>query len=132
VQRLQIASANQKSYASGFGTSLTHRGLNYYTLLACAVRCGVLTHVSVVSLYADTTLRIWREEGVRGYYRGFGAMLLTYIPGSVVWWVSYEHCKARPQLSFQLSRLWASASSSLDWRTTHTHTHTGGVLAIHH
>lgn len=42
----------------------------------------------------DTTLRIWKEEGFRGYYRGFGAMLLTYIPGSVVWWVSYEHCKA--------------------------------------
>ncbi|ELR16895.1 carrier superfamily protein [Acanthamoeba castellanii str. Neff] len=33
----------------------------------------------------DTTLRIWKEEGFRGYYRGFGAMLLTYIPGSVVW-----------------------------------------------
>jgi len=40
-----------------------------------------------------TTRQIWRESGIRGFYKGFGALLLTYIPGSLAWWVSYEHFK---------------------------------------
>ncbi len=44
-------------------------------------------------------------------------MLLTYIPGSVVWWVSYEHCKARAQLSAR-GLLWTCLIVA-SWRTTH-------------
>ena len=32
---------------------------------------------------------IWRESGVRGFYRGYLASLMTYAPSSSIWWASY-------------------------------------------
>jgi len=32
---------------------------------------------------------IWRESGVRGFYRGYIASLMTYAPSSSIWWASY-------------------------------------------
>jgi hypothetical protein len=84
VQRLQIARLGQAKYASGFGTSNQRRRFPSARLRLRLATCA---------FHTDTTRQIWKHEGVRGFYRGFGAMLLTYIPGSVVWWMSYEHCK---------------------------------------
>jgi solute carrier family 25 protein 44 len=45
-------------------------------------------------LITDAAKKIYRGEGIRGFYRGFGATLLTGIPGSAIWWTTYEHFKA--------------------------------------
>lgn len=37
---------------------------------------------------------IYKQEGIRGFFRGFGATLLAYAPASAVWWATYERCKA--------------------------------------
>lgn len=41
----------------------------------------------------DAMKHIFKEEGIRGFYRGLGATLLTYAPGSAIWWMTYEHYK---------------------------------------
>eukprot|EP00963_Diacronema_lutheri_P006103 scaffold519_cov331-Pavlova_lutheri.AAC.4 len=32
---------------------------------------------------------IWKSEGPRGLYRGFGASVATFVPNSAIWWGSY-------------------------------------------
>jgi hypothetical protein len=36
---------------------------------------------------------IYKYEGLKGFYRGFGATVLTYAPSSAIWWMVYERCK---------------------------------------
>lgn len=36
---------------------------------------------------------IWRTEGFKGFYRGYGIYLLVYGPSSAIWWSSYESTK---------------------------------------
>jgi len=42
----------------------------------------------------DAVRTIYRTEGPRGFFRGFGATLLAYAPASAVWWATYEQSKA--------------------------------------
>lgn len=48
----------------------------------------------------DATRKIWRAEGLRGFYVGFGASLFTCIPNSAAQWAIYEYTKK------QLYRHW--------------------------
>lgn len=48
----------------------------------------------------DAVRKIWRAEGARGFYVGFGASLLTHIPNSATCWAVYEYSKK------QLYRHW--------------------------
>jgi hypothetical protein len=48
----------------------------------------------------DAVTKIWRAEGARGFYVGFGASLLTHIPNSATCWAVYEYSKK------QLYRHW--------------------------
>jgi len=32
---------------------------------------------------------VWREEGFRGLYRGFGLSVMSYVPASAIWWSTY-------------------------------------------
>eukprot|EP00062_Callorhinchus_milii_P027779 gi/632991494/ref/XP_007884653.1/ PREDICTED: solute carrier family 25 member 44 [Callorhinchus milii] len=38
----------------------------------------------------DVVVRIVRTDGFRGFYRGYAASLLTYIPNSALWWPFYH------------------------------------------
>lgn len=38
----------------------------------------------------DAFFQIYRKNGIRGLYRGFGAGILTYMPTSAIWWGSYS------------------------------------------
>jgi solute carrier family 25 protein 44 len=49
---------------------------------------------------SDAVRKIWHAEGVRGFYVGFGASLLTCIPNSAAQWGMYEYTKK------QLYRHW--------------------------
>lgn len=37
--------------------------------------------------------QIYRNEGIRGFFRGYWMGIAVFLPHSVVWWVSYEHAK---------------------------------------
>jgi hypothetical protein len=41
----------------------------------------------------DAFVQIFRSDGVRGLYRGFGATLLRDTPASAIWWGVYEWLK---------------------------------------
>ena len=36
---------------------------------------------------------MWKEEGARTFYRGFGATVITSAVSSGVWWMAYENLK---------------------------------------
>jgi len=37
--------------------------------------------------------QIWRQEGIRGFYRGYLLGLAVFIPYNGIWWTTYEHTK---------------------------------------
>ncbi|KAK1329178.1 hypothetical protein QTO34_011358 [Cnephaeus nilssonii] len=43
-----------------------------------------------VGRFQDIIKQILRVDGLRGFYRGYVASLLTYIPNSAVWWPFYH------------------------------------------
>uniref|UniRef100_A0A7S4NRY9 Mitochondrial carrier protein n=2 Tax=Guillardia theta TaxID=55529 RepID=A0A7S4NRY9_GUITH len=52
---------------------------------------GSLVHVSK---------EILRQDGVKGFYKGFGASLCVYAPSSAIWWGSYGYLRERLQSHF--------------------------------
>jgi len=36
------------------------------------------------------TAAVYQQEGVRGFYKGYAASLMTYAPGSAMWWLFYD------------------------------------------
>jgi hypothetical protein len=50
---------------------------------------------SPYSSFTDAVRRIGREEGLRGFYRGFGATFVTSAIASAIWWMVYEQSKQR-------------------------------------
>jgi hypothetical protein len=52
----------------------------------------------------DIIRQILRADGLRGFYRGYVASLLTYIPNSAVWWPFY-HFYAGKQGLRELGRM---------------------------
>ncbi|CAN2391797.1 mitochondrial transport [Pristimantis euphronides] len=56
-------------------------------------------HAAMFGQTKDIILQIFKADGLKGFYRGYVASLLTYIPNSAVWWPFY-HFYAE-----QLSRL---------------------------
>ncbi|KAI5467203.1 mitochondrial carrier domain-containing protein [Mariannaea sp. PMI_226] len=53
-------------------------------------------HVGHPKLYnglVGTASVIWREEGVRGLYRGLGPIVMGYLPTWAVWFTVYNKCK---------------------------------------
>jgi len=33
---------------------------------------------------------LYQQEGLRGFYKGYAASLMTYMPGSAMWWLFYD------------------------------------------
>lgn len=53
----------------------------------------------------DITLQIFAADGLRGFYRGYLASLLTYIPNSALWWPFYHFYAGKSSSEcFPLSR----------------------------
>ncbi|OZJ01978.1 hypothetical protein BZG36_04897 [Bifiguratus adelaidae] len=40
-----------------------------------------------------TLSRIWREEGIRGLYRGLGPTIMGYLPTWAIYFTAYDYCK---------------------------------------
>lgn len=59
-----------------------------------AVRGGQeLAHSRVYEGLVGTAKVIWRQEGVRGLYRGLGPIILGYLPTWAVWFTVYNRSK---------------------------------------
>ncbi|ORX60317.1 mitochondrial carrier [Hesseltinella vesiculosa] len=41
-----------------------------------------------------TLSRIWKEEGIRGLYRGLGPTIFGYLPTWAIYFTTYDYCKA--------------------------------------
>lgn len=39
--------------------------------------------------FLSVTKKIYRAEGIRGFYRGYLPSIATYAPSSAIWWGSY-------------------------------------------
>uniref|UniRef100_A0A8C6W4I0 Solute carrier family 25 member 44 n=3 Tax=Nannospalax galili TaxID=1026970 RepID=A0A8C6W4I0_NANGA len=87
--------------------------------------CGNLEGQGLVAFgqTKDIIRQILRADGLRGFYRGYVASLLTYIPNSAVWWpfyhfyaeqLSYLCPKECPHIVFQaISGPLAAATASI-------------------
>ncbi|XP_043084329.1 solute carrier family 25 member 44a isoform X2 [Puntigrus tetrazona] len=60
----------------------------------------------------DIVVQIFHVDGLRGFYRGYVASLLTYIPNSAVWWPFYHFYGA---LQIGSSRLSTSPPAGRGW-----------------
>ncbi|QSL65000.1 hypothetical protein MERGE_002304 [Pneumocystis wakefieldiae] len=55
--------------------------------------CVVGERVKVYKGFYNTFLRIWLEEGVRGFYRGLGPLMAGYFPTWSIYFTIYQRCK---------------------------------------
>ncbi|KAI1826016.1 mitochondrial carrier domain-containing protein [Xylaria intraflava] len=78
-------------------------------------------HRKIYSGLVGTTRTIWKEEGLRGLYRGLGPIILGYLPTWAVWFTVYNknkkymadhHVKSEVTINF-CSSVIAGASSTL-------------------
>ncbi|SPJ70360.1 related to folate transporter/carrier (mitochondrial) [Fusarium torulosum] len=61
------------------------------------------SHHGLYKGFMHTARLIWREEGVRGMYRGMGPLLLGYLPTWGIYFTVYQQSKRRlPELDLQL------------------------------
>lgn len=77
-------------------------------------------HVGHPKLYnglVGTASVIWREEGIRGMYRGLGPIVLGYLPTWAVWFTVYNKSKASLA---PYSGKWATILDNLSWKQTLT------------
>lgn len=44
--------------------------------------------------FTGTAKTIWRDEGIKGMYRGLGPIILGYLPTWAVYFTVYEKCKS--------------------------------------
>ena len=51
---------------------------------------GVFTLGSCAALLQDCTVKIWRNEGLLAFYRGWGSNTTRAIPGSAIQFAAYE------------------------------------------
>ncbi|KAI7873681.1 mitochondrial carrier [Lichtheimia hyalospora FSU 10163] len=63
-----------------------------------------------------TLSRIWKEEGIRGLYRGLFPTVIGYIPTWAIYFTAYDYCKARYGRNMDADKAWlvhiASAMSA--------------------
>lgn len=50
-------------------------------------------HPKLYNGLAGTAKVIWREEGIRGMYRGLGPIIMGYLPTWAVWFTVYNESK---------------------------------------
>lgn len=59
--------------------------------------CEIIRGSQQISFKSQSTLslisRIWREEGLRGFYHGYWMGIAVFLPYSVAWWVVYERVR---------------------------------------
>ena len=47
-------------------------------------------HRTKAQIAADVTYNIYKRDGLRGFYRGYLASIVAYVPSSASWWTFYH------------------------------------------
>ncbi|XP_067837613.1 solute carrier family 25 member 44-like, partial [Heptranchias perlo] len=58
--------------------------------LQSRVVVGTGKHQLVIGQTKEVVVQIFQLDGLRGFYRGYAASLMTYIPNSALWWPFYH------------------------------------------
>lgn len=61
--------------------------------ILAADRAGAAAHPRLYNGLFGTADVIWREEGIRGMYRGLGPIVMGYLPTWAVWFTVYNKTK---------------------------------------
>lgn len=43
----------------------------------------------------DEISTVWLEEGIRGFYRGLGPLMIGYVPSWGIYFTTYDYCKRK-------------------------------------
>ncbi|EGD82953.1 hypothetical protein PTSG_03588 [Salpingoeca rosetta] len=65
---------------------------------------GERAHVPDLPTTRQLVRSIVKQEGFRGFYRGYWASVATFAPSSAIWFAVYELCK------FKLAHMWPTAA----------------------
>ncbi|KAF2984876.1 hypothetical protein EK904_011300 [Melospiza melodia maxima] len=81
----------RKFYVFGICMTMMIRVSVYpFTLIRTRLQSQDGKRLLVFGQTKDIIVQIFRADGFRGFYRGYVASLLTYIPNSAVWWPFYH------------------------------------------
>jgi solute carrier family 25 (mitochondrial folate transporter), member 32 len=75
-------------------------------------------HHKVYEGLVGTARVIWREEGLRGMYRGLGPIIMGYLPTWAVWFTVYNNSKVYLR---QYQSMFSRGSSKVEWRGCGSH-----------
>ena len=56
-------------------------------------------------IVGDVVRAVYHKDGLRGFYRGYGASLCTYVPSSASWWTFYHFFQDAYDLALPTDRL---------------------------
>jgi hypothetical protein len=77
-----------------------------------------LTCLGTVFRCKDAARKIYAQQGVKGFYKGFGAILVNSLPASAIWWTVYEESKANVSKALDVN----SQKSGEQALVVHNHT----------
>lgn len=78
---------------------------------------GYVGHRKVYSGLLGTANVIWKEEGLRGMYRGLGPIILGYLPTWAVWFTVYN--KSKVIIAENNRKLFCAAPTKRKWIADH-------------
>lgn len=80
---------------------------------------GITNTAKKSELAVKIAREIFKRDGLKGYYRGYTASLLAYVPNSALWWGFYhvyqgllKYLKTRLKLKFFISVIFQTSSLS--------------------
>ena len=60
--------------------------------------------------------QVYKQDGVRGFYRGYFASICTYVPNSALWWSFYHFYQGNSRISTIFSRVLKCKTSFWWWK----------------
>lgn len=93
-QHLQILPVSNQMKAS-------ERSRPLKTVLVQPVNAPVNGMVTGFGTTKSIVLKIYRRDGLRGFYKGYLTSVITYVPTSGIWWLSYDFYCGKLQLAFK-------------------------------
>jgi hypothetical protein len=91
AQKMMVSSSLRYRSALGISPTCTHLPTLSLSLSLYLSISLYLTHtLSLADCHVGTIKSIWYDDGIRGFYRGFGATTMTFAFQSACCWAAYE------------------------------------------
>ena len=55
--------------------------------------------LSFLQIALEIIKQVYKQDGLRGFYRGYFASICTYVPNSALWWSFYHFYQGKAQLN---------------------------------